>query len=835
MSQQGERRTHAEDDWWDRLYDEATPGTGPTTGTDHTVDDHFDSTPGMISDRRPAETSGPPAPPEELPRQERGLPGFSERGGPFAAPRDRAPWEPPEPPGRTDPPERTDPPGPPRTLGPDPRTSAPLREGGRTDVPEGGPGGGQEATGEWDAWLPTPRRRTGVEPGGPELDGRMERGGEPERDSWAEWGSSTEQDGRAEQDSRAERDVRDVGGGAGPEAVAESAPESVAEPAVKRPGPHAPPEPDVSTFPFARGDDTSRTSSTWGPPPSPPGPPGAPGPRPDRHRTRRLWDEPGPHGTPPPGPDPDATTVTGPAPGVIPPSDASPAPGVSPPSDASPPPVRSSDATAGPADPEADTGADGAPGAQSAPVPDPRRSEPRHTEVRRSEPRHTEAPHTEAHHTEARAEAPRRTGTRADGHLRNIPPLPTSFPPWSGNQDHAPDPVGKDRGSTDRSSSVGQDRGSTAEWEAPPVPPAAPLVPPATPPPPAAPAPPSAAPAPPPAPFLAPRPVLAHVGDGPPTYDAEPTALAAADPQNLDGLVADTVLDGAQYGSYTLRAASVRGDSARYRGEPRRDTLLTARFGSGPGGLVLVAVASGARAAEGAHLAAADACRWIAGSVGRSHARLAEDIRAGRRGDLKSGLHRLTDRSYGKLRAHAAELGLEPGEYTADLRCLLLSADPDCRTRIYFGVGDGGLFRLRDGVWQDIEPPEPRPDALTGEPVVGFGSVPADEELPEEGPDGDRLTMDLGITTPPSPHIDGVPPTSPFRFRASVARPGDVLLLSSAGLAEPVRGEPALAGELAARWGGQQPPPGLATFLADVALRVKGYADDRTAVAVWEA
>ncbi|MER7660821.1 protein phosphatase 2C domain-containing protein [Streptomyces sp. NPDC096193] len=348
-------------------------------------------------------------------------------------------------------------------------------------------------------------------------------------------------------------------------------------------------------------------------------------------------------------------------------------------------------------------------------------------------------------------------------------------------------------------------------------------------------------------PVASPRPRVGHVGDGPPTYDPEPTALPAVGPEGLDDLVADTVLDGARYGTYTLRAASVRGDSARFRGEPRRDALLTARFGSGPAALLLVAVASGARAAEGAHLAAADACRWIGGAVGRSHARLSEDIRAGRRGDLKSGLHRLTDRSLGKLRAGAGERGVQPEDYSAGLRCLLLSADPDCRTRVFFGVGPGGLFRLRDGVWQDIEPPVPEPAAVTGAPVVGFGSAPAGEGrdghqgnplagIPSETPAGDRLTMDLGIPTPPAPYVEAPPPPppEPFRFRASVARPGDALLLCSPGLAEPLRGEPALADELAGRWASAE-PPGLATFLADTQLRVKGYADDRTAVAVWEA
>ncbi|MPY46384.1 protein phosphatase 2C domain-containing protein [Streptomyces phyllanthi] len=320
--------------------------------------------------------------------------------------------------------------------------------------------------------------------------------------------------------------------------------------------------------------------------------------------------------------------------------------------------------------------------------------------------------------------------------------------------------------------------------------------------------------------------VVAHVGSGPPTYDPEPIALPVADPDDLGGLVADTVLDGARYGACTLRAASVRGDSARYRGEPRRDSLLTARFGAGEDALVLVAMATGARATPGAHRAAAEACEWIGRAVGRSHARLAADIRAARRGDLKSGLHRLTDRSLGRLRASAAEQGIEPEEYTAGLRCLLLPADPRCRTRVFFGVGAGGLFRLRDGEWQDIEP---RVATTAGAPVMSFGSPP------HETPEGDRLTMDLGIATPPSPYEPALAPRrDPFRFRASVARPGDTLLLCTAGLADPLRGEPDLAEHLTTRWATAE-PPGLAAFLADTQVRVKGYADDRTAAAVWEA
>ncbi|ANJ10132.1 protein phosphatase 2C domain-containing protein [Streptomyces parvulus] len=327
-----------------------------------------------------------------------------------------------------------------------------------------------------------------------------------------------------------------------------------------------------------------------------------------------------------------------------------------------------------------------------------------------------------------------------------------------------------------------------------------------------------------------------YVGSGPPTYDAEPTALPPADPDGLDDLVPDTVLEGARYGTCTLRAASVRGDSARYRGEPRRDALLVARFGTGEEALVLVAMATGTRATAGAHRAAAEVCRWIGRAVGRSHARLADDLRAARRGELKSGLHRLTDRSLGRLRAGAAEQGLSPHEYDASLRCLILPADPACRTRVFFGVGPGGLLRLREGAWRDMEPSA---GDVSGEPVLGFGSGPrgAPDDRPSETPDGDRLTMDLGVTAAPGPYDappPDEPPRRPFRFRASVARPGDVLLMCTTGLAEPLLTEPELGGLLATRWTGRT-PPGLGDFLADTGVRVKGYADDRTAAAVWEA
>ncbi|MFE3883328.1 protein phosphatase 2C domain-containing protein [Streptomyces lydicus] len=303
--------------------------------------------------------------------------------------------------------------------------------------------------------------------------------------------------------------------------------------------------------------------------------------------------------------------------------------------------------------------------------------------------------------------------------------------------------------------------------------------------------------------------------DQPPAPGADPGELPAADPATLgDYLVPDTTLDGARYGALTLRAASQRGDAARRRGDLRRDALLTARFGAGRHALILVAVATGRPSAEGAHRAARDACTWIGGAVGRSYTRLAEDIRTDRRGALKSGLQRLTDRSYGTLRGRGPERGSPPERHPAALRCLLLPADPDCRTRVFFGVGAGGLFLLRDGAWQDLEPAG---TARLSTTAAGTGHLPG----PAPGPAHD-------------PHPNGSPARpEPFLFRTAFARPGDTLLLCTAGLAEPLREEPAFAARLADRWSADG-PPGLVDFLTTAQLRAGDHPKDRTAVGVWE-
>ncbi|MEV4557718.1 protein phosphatase 2C domain-containing protein [Kitasatospora sp. NPDC049285] len=306
-----------------------------------------------------------------------------------------------------------------------------------------------------------------------------------------------------------------------------------------------------------------------------------------------------------------------------------------------------------------------------------------------------------------------------------------------------------------------------------------------------------------------------HVGERPPTYEAEPTALPAADPESLAALVPDTALEGAQFGATTLRAVSIRGDSARYRGEPRRDALLTVRFGEGEDGLVLAVLAAPARRANAqwGSAAAADAARQLASAIGRSREALSADLRAGARDRLRYGLQRIALQAAVRLRSAAETAGEAEGDATegaaleqaeapleelASLHCLLVSTDPAATHRAAFGTGPGGLYLLRSGHWIDAY---------------------AARLL--HHPDGQ----------PPLPPA-ARPAARPFRFRLVPATAGDILLLCTPGLAEPIAEEPAVAHFLSSHWAHPH-PPGSVDFLRQIQVRAKGYADDRTAAAIW--
>ncbi|MFD7582118.1 hypothetical protein [Kitasatospora sp. NPDC059817] len=297
-------------------------------------------------------------------------------------------------------------------------------------------------------------------------------------------------------------------------------------------------------------------------------------------------------------------------------------------------------------------------------------------------------------------------------------------------------------------------------------------------------------------------PTVPHIGERPPTYGPEPTAVPEADPGVLGALVPDTVLEGAQYGPSVLRAVSVRGDSARFRGESRRDALLVTRFGDGPDGLLLAVLAGIDRTGTAADEAlppeavatsTREACRHLAAAVGRSREGLAADLRDGARDRLRYGLQRLATGAVAPLRALVPGNEGDGTPSPASLHCLLLSLDPAAGHRAAFGVGPGGLYLLRSGHWIDAY-------------AARLLHHPDGQQPPEE--------------------------PRPFRFRLVPATPGDVLLLCTPGLARPIADEPAVAHFLSTHWAHPH-PPGTVDFLRQVQVRAKGYADDRTAAAVW--
>ncbi|WP_431037821.1 protein phosphatase 2C domain-containing protein [Streptomyces sp. P6-2-1] len=778
MSQQGDAR---EDDWWDQLYEESAPDTGPDRAAD-TLDDRFASAIHTVR-----------SPQEQLTREDSPPPSPPEPPAPPSPPEPPAPPSPPEPPappgtsGPSDPASRAFPPTPPEPAAPWPaaeRLGRPYVPGARPLPPEAEdspPLPRRPLAPETEPTPPLPQRLPRHKPATPDgftgwFGASPERGTEPTPPPPpAGWtgaaprrGKGTPVAGAGTPDERpapreSTRDGSDRAAPDGADTTADRAePEGFGPPPAAygiagtttpadRPEPGAEPEPREGTeeAPGARAPGPAQD----GPRPEPV----RNGPEPVRNGPEPVRGGPPWPGTTgadagPPGPVRDEPAPPRPAPRVprhaLPPSPPGPAAAERAPARPDQPgedgPASGEDAT-----PRTDR-------APAAPVPPlPYRPAPGPPVW----PRPAAAPRED---TSSPAAPPRS-------------PVPPPAAP-------APVPPGKQRDPS-APSRAAREPAAHAELAEAPVPPAA---------------------------------SVPYVGDRPPTYEAEPTALAESDPAALDAYVPDTVLEGGRFGGSTLRAVSQRGDSARYRGEARRDALLVVRFGAGDEGIVLVAAATGARACPEAYRAATEAVRSIGAAVGRSHRRLGDDIRAARRGDLKSGLHRLTDRTLGRLRAAAAARGLAPEEYTASLRCLLLPTDGQCRTRVFFGAGEGGLFRLRGGELRDIEP-----------------EVPA-EGQPRSGPEAGALTLDPGIGRPPSPYAPVEEPRrEPFRFRASIARSGDVLLLCGTGLAEPLRGSPPLASRLAEEWSAPE-PPGLAAFLATSQTRVKGYADDRTLAAVWE-
>ncbi|GAA1400579.1 hypothetical protein GCM10009639_41860 [Kitasatospora putterlickiae] len=290
---------------------------------------------------------------------------------------------------------------------------------------------------------------------------------------------------------------------------------------------------------------------------------------------------------------------------------------------------------------------------------------------------------------------------------------------------------------------------------------------------------------------------LTHVGRKAPTYPAEPTDIPAISGGDLFGaLLPDTVVDGGRFGPVTVRAASVRGDGHRYAAECRQDTALVVRTGE----LLLVAVADGVGSQSHSHHGSHGIVRLLTRQVARKAETLLAFLRSGAETDFAGLMNRLVAAAAGDLAQEAERAGLPPKSYSTTLRALLVPADPAVPFRGFVSVGDGGLLRLREGGWQNLE-------------------------AAEGGEDGALISTRTDCLPEAYEHA---------RARLITdTRPGDLLVLCTDGLALPLLKEAELRTWLGERWGREA--PGLAEFLWQTQVRVRSYDDDRSVVCLWEA
>jgi serine/threonine protein phosphatase PrpC len=298
-----------------------------------------------------------------------------------------------------------------------------------------------------------------------------------------------------------------------------------------------------------------------------------------------------------------------------------------------------------------------------------------------------------------------------------------------------------------------------------------------------------------------------YSGPKPPLYPPEPRGAPAVRHDPTAALIPDMVVDGAAYGSLTVRAASVRGDSHRYQSEPRQDSVAVTRIGAsgtgtgapGPDELLLLAVADGVGSAARSHIGSQEACRLVAMHLDAASADLAEALRAGDQNGFAALVEQAV-RHVGTLLAHnARERGDDPAAYATTLRALLVPLDPRISTRGFLAVGDGGTALLRGGAWTL---------SLTD---------------PEQ--DGDGM-IDTRTAALPLSHLVRT------QFLGPVT-PGDVLVLCTDGLSTALAGDGGMRDFLGSAWGAGT-VPGPADFLWQLQYRVKSYDDDRTAVVLWE-
>ncbi|MCF1510507.1 protein phosphatase 2C domain-containing protein [Streptomyces glomeratus] len=256
-------------------------------------------------------------------------------------------------------------------------------------------------------------------------------------------------------------------------------------------------------------------------------------------------------------------------------------------------------------------------------------------------------------------------------------------------------------------------------------------------------------------------------------------------------------------GQITVRAASVSGDSHNWEGTCRQDAMTVARIGPPETEMLLLAVADGVGSASYSHIGSYHATRQAAVFLDQEAESIYSALCARNRADLSGIASTAIARAIEHLRAEWKTLADRAGrpyldqDYATTLHVLLVPTNARIRERVLFSVGDGGLFVLREGRWAQWNRSE---DATV-----------------------------LETRTEALPHA-----YSSVKATLLATKPGDVLLLGTDGITNPLaQKDQAFADHLAHAWGRPE-TPSLSDFLWQAQTRAKSYDDDRTVICVWE-
>lgn len=253
----------------------------------------------------------------------------------------------------------------------------------------------------------------------------------------------------------------------------------------------------------------------------------------------------------------------------------------------------------------------------------------------------------------------------------------------------------------------------------------------------------------------------------------------------------DTVIDGWSNDALTVRGASLRGHSHRYSGTPRQDDFAIHQL---PGGRLIAVVADGVSSAKQSHLGASIAVRQSAKKLREVTPRTAADwieVFHDARYALIASLQR--------LELDGCDIEDANELLATTLVCAVIEPTGDDHFDVFIaGIGDSGAWILQDGEFTSV-----------------LGGKSADES-------GISPTCVTGLPLIP----DNIEPYQ------GTLRPGEVLLLATDGIGDPLGHGHGGVGDLFRQLLAPDSPPSILEFAHAVDFSRERFDDDRTLVAV---